>query len=332
MSERKRHSVSEELLFRYFIEEVSPDEQETVLSWKAMSEANYAEFERVRVFLLDVKALRSIGGDHASYDVLKAWEKVQRRKPVASMSQKSITWNWMKIAVTILLVAGAGWFAYLFSQVETQTTVAVAETQGVELADGSNVTLNKGSELIYPDRFKENQRNVVLKGEAYFEITKDPDQPFVIQTDEIQVTVLGTSFNVNNANADSVIVSVDTGRVLMSVGGKEEILTPGFRGVYYRSSQTLVKVAIDHVGMHNYWRTKKLSFRGATVAQAVRTIQEVYEVKVEYSNPDIAYCKINVDFENEPVENVLDIMAETLNLVWSNQGHAYLLAGYGCPQ
>lgn len=332
MSEGKRHSVSEELLFRYFIEEVSPDEQETVLSWKAKSEDNHAEFERVRIFLLDMKALRSIGSGQAAYDLAKAWKNVQPDKSTTTDQQKQAQWSWVKIAATILLVAGVGWFAYLSNEAETQTAVALAEHQDIELADGSNVTLNKASELTYPDRFKGDERKVVLKGEAYFDIASDPDQPFVIQTAEVQVTVLGTSFNVNNSTADSIVVSVDTGRVSMTVGDKEEILTPGFSGVYYRATQTLVKTSSDHIGMHNYWRTKKLSFREATVSQAVRTIQEVYDVKVEYSNPDIANCKINVDFEDEPVENVLDIMAETLNLVWSNQGHAYLLAGYGCPQ
>lgn len=328
MSEKNRHSVSEELLFRYFVNEVSPDEQELISTWKAESEKNLEEFNRVRVFFLDVKAIDSIGKTDSNYNVQIAWKKFQQ----VNRTEKTSNFGKLKIAASVLLVLGVGLFAYMTNQVETIELVAQNEQQAIELEDGSKISLNEGSQLIYPDKFKGGNRQVKLKGEAYFDVAHNPEQPFLIETDEVQVQVLGTKFNINNTNEDSVVVSVDTGKVRMSVGGNEEILTAGYRGVYYRSTELLVKIESANTGMHNYWRTKTLAFKGATVSEAINAIQKIYDVKVNLSNPDIANCKINVDFEDEKIEHVLEIIGETLNLVWSNQGDAYLLAGYGCPQ
>lgn len=328
MSEKNRHSVSEELLFRYFVNEVSPDEQELISTWKTESEKNLEEFNRVRVFFLDVKAIESIGKTDSNYNVQIAWKKFQQVNP----TDKTSNFGKLKIAASVLLVLGVGLFAYMTNQVETIELVAQNEQQAIELEDGSKISLNEGSQLIYPDKFKGGNRQVKLKGEAYFDVAHNPEQPFLIETDEVQVQVLGTKFNINNSNEDSVVVSVDMGKVRMSVGGNEEILTAGYRGVYYRSTELLVKIESANTGMHNYWRTKTLAFKGATVSEAINAIQKIYGVKVNLSNPDIANCKINVDFEDEKIEHVLEIIGETLNLVWSNQGDAYLLAGYGCPQ
>lgn len=328
MSEKNRHSVSEELLFRYFMDEVSPDEQDMILSWKAESDENLIEFERVRIFFLDAKAINSIGKEDRNYDVTFAWKKFQQQNKL----HQSTNFIWLKVAASILLILGAGWFVNESNQVETLELVAQEDPQAIELVDGSKISLNEGGRLIYPDIFKGGNRKVELKGEAYFEVAHNPEQPFLIKTDEVEVQVLGTKFNVNNTNKDSVVVSVDSGKVRMSVGGKEEVLTAGYRGIYYRSTELLVKIETAKTGMHNYWRTKTLAFKGATVAEAIDAIQKVYGVQLKLSNPDIANCKINVDFENEEIEHVLEIIGETLNLVWSNQGNSYLLAGYGCPQ
>ncbi|MEP2025104.1 MAG: FecR domain-containing protein [Reichenbachiella sp.] len=331
MSEKNRHIVSEELLFRYFANEVNPDEQEMVWSWKSENHKNQQEFERVNLLFLDLKAVNNIGKDGAVYDVDGAWQKILKSKKGGSSQTRSVL-GWWKIAAAVLVMIGMGWFTYMSRQVETLELLAEDSQQAVQLVDGSQVSLNQGSSLTYPNKFNGAERKVELKGEAYFEVAHNPKQPFLIQTDEVVVQVLGTTFNVNNANADSIIVTVDTGKVLMTVGGNQETLPAGYQGVYYRSSQQLVKIISERTGMHNYWRTKTLSFSGATVAQAVSAIEDIYEVKIDFSNADIANCKINVDFQDEKIEHVLEIMSETLNLVWSNQGDSYLISGYGCPQ
>lgn len=331
MSKRKRHIVSEELLFRYFVEEVSPDEQEMVLYWKDLSLENQQNFERCRIFFIDVHALKSVGQVALEYDVEKAWSNTFRPKKGTDTSRNDGLYDFLKIAATILLVVGAGWLAYqLTHKIENTELSASGDIQSVDLPDGSHITLNKNSQLIYTSEFGDKERRVKLKGEAYFDVKHNPDQLFVIETGEIQVKVLGTSFNINNSASDSVVVTVDTGRVQMIVSDKEEILTPGFKGIYYRSSQLLVKLETNKIGMQNYWRTKALTFQATPLSEVLGALQAVYDTKIETSNANIVNCKISVDFEEESLENVLNIIGETLNLVWSKKDGVYLLAGDGC--
>lgn len=332
MSEGKRHIVSEELLFRYFIGEVNPDEQETILEWKNLSVVNQHEFDRVRIFFLDVKALNNMETSQVVYDVGKAWKNTYKAKKRTKIDRSGNVYVFLKIAATIILLAGAGWFGYQSTnEIETTNLVASNNIKSVDLPDGSNVTLNKNSQLTYSEEFGDEERKVELKGEAYFDVSHNPDRPFVIEAGTVQVRVLGTSFNINNSASDSVVVTVDTGRVQMIVSGNQQVLTPGFKGIYYRSTQLLVKIETSRTGMQNYWRTKTLNFQSTSLSEVLAALQAVYDTKIETSNTDIINCKISVDFEEESLENVLNIIGETLGLVWSKKDGVYLLAGNGCP-
>ena len=101
-------------------------------------------------------------------------------------------------AAAVVLLCLSVWTAYLYMQPATiQTVSTLAETRTVRLPDGTSVTLNHYSSLSYPERFKSDNREVELSGEAYFEVSKDPKHPFIVQTETIDVQVLGTHFNVD---------------------------------------------------------------------------------------------------------------------------------------
>ena len=101
-------------------------------------------------------------------------------------------------AAAVVLLCLSVWTAYLYMQPATiQTVSTLAETRTVHLPDGTSVTLNHYSSLSYPERFKSDNREVELSGEAYFEVSKDPKHPFIVQTETIDVQVLGTHFNVD---------------------------------------------------------------------------------------------------------------------------------------
>ena len=93
----------------------------------------------------------------------------------------------------------------------------MAETRNVILPDGSSVLLNRHSSLSYPKRFKSDNREVQLTGEAYFEVSKDQKHPFIVQTEHINVQVLGTHFNVDAyRNSPEVKTTLLTGSVAVS--------------------------------------------------------------------------------------------------------------------
>ena len=115
-------------------------------------------------------------------------------------------------AAAVALLCLSVWTAYLYMQpVTIQTVSTLAETRTVCLPDGSTVTLNHYSSLSYPEKFKSDKREVKLNGEAYFEVSKNKKHPFIVQTETIDVQVLGTHFNVdayqNNPDVKTTLLS-----------------------------------------------------------------------------------------------------------------------------
>lgn len=322
------------MLYRYFTGEISADEKEFVKSWVAESADNRLKYEKAHAFYLDMKATANIGEIEQPYDVEKAWERVKKKRSSKDKPrgiQLKISYRFLRLAAAVVLLIGASWFAYERQSEPDQVIASTSnEVQKEILSDGSMITLNKQSELKYPDEFIGKERRVLLKGEAFFDIAHNPKKPFVIVSDQLELKVLGTSFNVNAVSNDSTVVTVDTGKVLMtSIYGKQ-IIAAGSTGVFYKSTQQLMMIKTNPVGAHNYWRTKLLSFNGSTLHEVVKVIESSYPVDVKLSNEKLRACKITVLFEDEPVKNILDVIAITLNLEVVEENGSFILSGDGC--
>lgn len=162
-------------------------------------------------------------------------------------------------AAAVVLLCLSVWTAYLYMQPATiQTVSTLAETRTVHLPDGTSVTLNHYSSLSYPERFKSDNREVELSGEAYFEVSKDPKHPFIVQTETIDVQVLGTHFNVG-AYPDNpdVKTTLLTGSVAVSNKNNSVrmVLKPNEAAIYNKVEQSLLA---------RYWRMPEMKFHGAT--------------------------------------------------------------------
>lgn len=157
----------------------------------------------------------------------------------------------------------------------------------VVLADGTTVHLNAGSKLTYPVRFAGKRRTVVLQGEAYFEVTKDENRPFVVQTHLGEVTVLGTEFNVNAyADANVCYTTLVRGKVSFSASNSGESVTllPGEQAV--ASAGSVEKRAVDldeYVG----WVDGIYTFNNRTLGEIMQTFERWYDIQVYYDTPDL---------------------------------------------
>ena len=157
------------------------------------------------------------------------------------------------------------------------------------LADGTRVWLNAMSELRYPVAFGGELREVELKGEAYFEVTKDERKPFIVKTDEFNVRVLGTSFNVSAYSNDSLLhTTLCSGHVRLSDREnpeKEVDLLPGKQVVFHRESR---KMEVCHVDTDVFvsWRDGAFQFDNNTVEEVFTILQRWYNVRVVYVRPE----------------------------------------------
>lgn len=150
----------------------------------------------------------------------------------------------------------------------------------VVLADGTSVWLNSESSLTYPVAFSGHERKVILKGEAYFEVSRNAQQPFIVQADVAEVKVLGTSFNINAYKDERDIrATLLTGSVRVSKGADGTLLVPGEQGVINTAGISKRKVRTDQVVA---WKAGYFIFRDNTIQDIMRQVGRWYDVEVEY--------------------------------------------------
>ena len=157
------------------------------------------------------------------------------------------------------------------------------------LADGTNVWLNSDSELKFPVRFHGNFREVYLKGEAFFEVKSNPEQPFVVRMGEADIRVLGTSFNVMNYEDENrVEVALQTGKVNFTVNKTKQVysLSPG--NVVRMDKKNLdVQLAEEDVSMISAWRTGYFYFENMPMEELVVKLERWYQVKFVFANDEV---------------------------------------------
>lgn len=189
----------------------------------------------------------------------------------------------------------------------------------LELADGTKVWLNSESELRFPVRFTADDRNVYLKGEAYFQVKKNEGKPFTVFLNESNVTVLGTSFNIKAyKDEENIYTTLVEGSVRFSVekGGEPVVLHPGMQSVWnVESGKTEVK-KVD-VNQFIAWRDGRFVFPSTTLEELMMQLKRWYNIEVEFQAPEVRRYEfrgaISRDME---LANVLSLVEKTSNVVF----------------
>jgi len=217
---------------------------------------------------------------------------------------------------------------------ELLLTVASAATDDktrVTLPDGSLVFLNANTKISYSKKINTGARVVRLTGEAYFDVTHDPERPFIVYARKAGIKVLGTTFNVQSLRSSGKVeVFVESGKVqLFEADNTSNTITiePGFIG---SMEDAIVEKQKNTDENYLAWKTKKLTFKNTDLAKVAKGIQDVFKVDVVFENPEMLRCKIDSHFENEPLENVLDAICTLFNGKWERKGDKVILSGAGC--
>lgn len=189
-----------------------------------------------------------------------------------------------------------------------------ARTQ-FSLPDGSTGWLNSGSVIRYPSHFK-STRNVTLNGEAFFDVVKNPNSPFIIDTKSIGIKVLGTSFNVVSYDVDSIAeVVVASGKVEVSANNKRftKNLLPNERLVFNGTKNSFEKSAVD-VQNYTSWKSGKLIFLNDNLDEVIRKISRYYNVNFSVDNNVNRGQLFRAIMEEESLEEVLRYMKLTMDI------------------
>jgi len=216
-----------------------------------------------------------------------------------------------KVAATLLLLvmAGATYYRY-FLTVSIRTTYG--ESRALFLPDSTKVTLNSNSELRYtPGDFTRHHRVVFIKGEGFFAVTHQADQSnFIVQTDELDVEVLGTKFNVNSRRGKTRVV-LQEGKVKLDMSGAPMVMTPGELVEFAGSHETTVKKKVD-TDNYSAWKNNRLVFSRTSLLELTQVLEDNYGYKVVLDDRGLADRKFTGTCSSEN----LDELFEKLSIVF----------------
>lgn len=180
----------------------------------------------------------------------------------------------------------------------------------IELADGTKVWLNHGSSMTYPQRFWGNNRTVILKGEAFFEVAHNPNQPFIVETNDFKVVATGTSFNVKsyeNANV-AFEAALESGEIGIKYHDQAlETLKPNQLFSYNGVSN---KAEIKNTDLEKYisWKDGRLVFIDDSFENIAERLSRWYNVEIELMNPKIKELTYTATFVDESLYQILEML------------------------
>lgn len=318
-----RH-ISSDQLARYLAGEAGAEERALVEQWVAASVQNKRELEAMR----DAWEMSANGSALPYVDIDAAWERVIRRidgRPNARVIPigRTRAVRWLTAAAVI---TGLVFLVRMLLAPGAQEVMAEAEHVTETLEDSSLVVLSPRSEL--KARFGK-ERQVALRGEAYFEVERDEARPFIVEAGDLRVTVLGTGFEVTAYDTSaSAMVRVRHGRVRVEANGDTLVLAAGERARYDRHRHFLQREAAPPMEV---WGERILQFERVPLIEVAGELGRIYNVRIDLANEGLTRCQLTATFEDEPLDAVLRVIAETFGLRVHavGTGH-YVLDGDGC--
>jgi transmembrane sensor len=310
-----KNSHLKEIILRFLEGRASDEEIDTLHNWLEQSEANRKYFDDVNTTFQASVTMNRI--NHRKVD--SAWEKVSKQiKPdtIDRPAMQMRPFNWLlKIAASVCLIALVGLAVYnvndMFNERQQGIVVRNSESNNTRilLPDGSSVWLNANSVLEYAPQFGVDVREVILKGEAFFDVTKS-SKPFIVRTEGMQVHVKGTRFNVEAyRNTSLTKTTLEEGRVELHVNGKQEVVVmqPGEQVTLDKKRFEVSRKKVDPADF-SAWKEEKLVFDNKSLAEIITKLENRYKVDIQIDSSLAKRERITMTLEGETLEEVLDMI------------------------
>jgi ferric-dicitrate binding protein FerR (iron transport regulator) len=322
-------AIEKELIIKYLNRRCTPTEKEQVESFLRGPEGEQA-LREVMADLLpeDIKAFQT---ELAPEPQASDWrEKIHARIGADDVIPKipsRFSIGYAAVWIGLLVFLGVGlWSLGLFQknkqpQQHDLPQVAAMHASNpkgrrskITLSDGSVITLGPDSRITYPSSFSEHSREITLEGEAFFEVSKDPNRSFIVHTGDIQTRVLGTSFKVEAFPGQPLSVAVATGQVRVDQFGQGKmlqplaILNPG-KKVSWNAIASSATLADEPVSVINGWVEYKLAFNAQTLREIATQLERWYAVNIKFSNATVANKRLTITLAaNMPLKTIMEIL------------------------
>lgn len=308
------------IIINEFKGEISSDEQATLEVWLT-DENNRSVYRELKSTWLTIL---NEGFCYKS-DADALWAKMELRMKKSEPKTVQFTlarFRWLSGVASVLLLAlltlsgymTKGWYD---ASTVVQTYSSLNGKSKVILPDGSQVWLNTESTLEYTASVWNKTRNVKLNGEAYFEVKKDPDHPFIVKSNGVGVRVYGTAFNVEaRGNRPDVSVSLLSGSVVVENQKISQKIIPGETAICSKSEGS-IRTEKNDVAFAAMWANESVHFERKSIKELAKYLEKWYGVEIILDPllpEDQAYT---FSIKNEPLEEILRLMARTNPIQYS---------------
>jgi transmembrane sensor len=228
------------------------------------------------------------------------------------------------IAASVIIIISLTTFYFIstnqvFKKTYTENIAPRGQKSNVILPDGTKAFLNSGSALRYDNFFGKKYRTVELVGEAYFEVTRNEKLPFIIKTDEVEVKVLGTKFNVMAYPEDNIIETiVKEGKVSVTdVHHKSSLfLTANQMATFHRDTKKFM-LNTANPELYTSWKENLLTFDNENFADVIKKLERWYDVKIMVEGTDSIKDRFTMTIKSESLREVLDLISLTTNIEYT---------------
>lgn len=335
-----KKKMNKDILIKYLNSNCTDKEFEELASWleneAATDVGKYWSYDYWKIFEADLKKK-----DEKKYSALldKIHHEINlkhRKDADTKVINFSKIAKWLSRAAAILFIPLLGIVFYLLSNSNLQMnkftdlslavdSLEVIAPPGsrtvVQLSDGTEVNLNYGSKIKYPQYFTGDTREITLSGEAYFDVAHNAEKPFIVKTGKLNIKALGTEFNVNAyPNDDIIATTLVEGKVIIEkiLPDKkiEQIgaMIPDQHLTYHSKTS---KISSNQVNVENYiaWKEGKLVFDNTPILGVTEKLSRMFNVEFHVAD-DVKDLTYTVTFADDPLFLILDLMTETTPITY----------------
>lgn len=304
------------LIIKQFSEKLSSEEEKVLSEWESSDITNRklkdklkASWDKAKHYKEDVNV-----NEKDAWSNISSKLHVETKRTTNPNIPKTIPiWRRpLSIAASLLVLAACSWF--LLSDANGQKisySTNTNETLDITLPDGSLIYLNENSQIAYLE--EEGQRNVNLNGEAFFDVSHDAANPFVVKSNNTTTTVLGTKFNINAKSNELTEVSLYEGKVSFDgADQKSTILLPG-NMIRHSSNQNKTELLPFKNENAIAWKTKELKFENDKIEEVIKTIEAYFdrEIELKLNGND---CVFTSNFKDPKYNDVIEVLKFTYDL------------------
>lgn len=236
----------------------------------------------------------------------------------------NFSFGWaFKIAAVLLtiLIAGIS-YVYVNNNLYSKVITEFGKTKSITLPDGSEINLNSNSIVRFKKHWKDNEDRIIrLEGEAFFKVAhRKNNQKFIVKTKELEVEVIGTSFNISSRKTKSFVV-LQEGKIKLEVAGKNDFVMKPGELVEYDFRKTTIKKKAVNPKIYSSWRNKILTFQSSSLIEIAETIENNYGIKIIIEDKELLKERFTGTFPaDEDISLLLTMLSKTYQLDMVKRG------------